>query len=113
MALARFDWKKEKLSYVAIGNIKARVFNSKDAIKLLIRRGIIGYNAPKPLVTEHHWNPNSIMIVTTDGVRGHLRWEDFPGLGEELATLAAQRLLGALARDEDDAPVIVMKGKPV
>ena len=111
MALARFDWAQEKMTFASIGNIEVRVLNSPEPVKFVLRRGIIGLNAPNPVTIEHRWQPSHIMVLHSDGVRAHWRWEDFPELAEESATLAAQRLLRALAKDEDDATVVVVRGK--
>jgi anti-sigma regulatory factor (Ser/Thr protein kinase)/serine/threonine protein phosphatase PrpC len=112
MALARFDWEKEKLTFASIGNIETRIFNSPEPVKFVIRRGIIGLNAPNPVVTQHHWVPGSIMVMHSDGVETHWQWEDFPELANEAATITAQRLLHVLAKEEDDATVVVVRGKP-
>lgn len=111
MALARFDWAEEKLTFASVGNIELRTFYNKDPINYVIRRGIIGLNAPKPIVTEYHWNSNNILVLHSDGVKTHWRWEDFPELADESPTVIAQKLLQALARDEDDATIIVARGK--
>jgi anti-sigma regulatory factor (Ser/Thr protein kinase)/serine/threonine protein phosphatase PrpC len=112
MALARFDWEQEKLIFASVGNVEVRVFNSPEPVKFVVRRGIIGLNAPNPVVTQHHWEPNNIMVIHSDGVRTHWQWEDFPELASESATVTAQRLLHVLAKEEDDATVAVVRGKP-
>ncbi len=112
MTLARFDWAQERLTFASVGNIEVHVFNSPEPVKFVIRRGIIGLNAPKPAVTEHHWEPSNIMVIHSDGMRARWQWEDFPELANESATIIAQRLLHVLAKDEDDATVVVVRGKP-
>ncbi len=111
MALARFDWIQEKLTFASVGNIEAHFFNCAEPVKFIIRRGVLGLNAPNPVVTEHHWELGNIIVLHSDGVRVHWRWEDFPELVEESATVTAQRLLHALAKDEDDSTVVVVRGK--
>lgn len=111
MALALFDWERGSLSFASIGNIETRIFNSVEPSNLLIRRGVIGMNAPKPVVTELQWNLSQTLVMHSDGLKTHWRAEDFPGLFQESATIAAQRLLQALSKDNDDATVVVIKGK--
>jgi hypothetical protein len=50
------------------------------------------------------------MVLHSDGLRTHWTWEDFPGLTTQSAGALAQQLLSTLAKDEDDATVIVVKG---
>lgn len=127
MALARFDFfgrqKSDggivrsfnptfpiRLTFASVGNVEVRVFGSPEPMNLIVRRGVIGLNAPAPVVTEHRWDPRSVMVLHSDGVRIHWRWEDFAGPTEASATVAAQQLLRALAKDPDDATVVVVKG---
>lgn len=111
MALAQFDFPQKKVVFAGIGNIEVRVFNSPEPVKFIIRRGIIGLNAPVPVPVERSWDPSYIMILHSDGVRSHWKWEDFPELEKESANAIAMRLLSVLARDEDDATVVVVRGK--
>jgi anti-sigma regulatory factor (Ser/Thr protein kinase) len=110
MALARFDWAQSKLTFAAIGNIEARVFGSMDPMSFITRRGIIGVNAPNPVVLEHTWEPRYIMVLHSDGLRTRWRWEDFPNFAEAPAQRIAHRLVTTLARADDDATAVVVKG---
>lgn len=110
MAVARFDWKEGRLTFGMVGDIAARVFRNRDPIRFRIRRGILGGRAPKPAVTHHAWDPNNVLVLHSDGLTSRWRWEDFPGLIDESATLAARELLLTLAKENDDATVVVVKG---
>ncbi len=109
MAIARFDWDLGKLTFASLGNIEARVFGSPEPMNFSIRRGILGVKMIKPVITEHRWEPHYIMTLYSDGIKSHWRWEDFPDLLNESSNTIAKRLLGTLARDSDDATVIVVK----
>jgi anti-sigma regulatory factor (Ser/Thr protein kinase)/serine/threonine protein phosphatase PrpC len=119
MALAKFDWELDpassrvttRLSLASMGNIETRVFGSLRPLHFEIRRGIVGVNAREPLVTEHAWEPNFIMVMHSDGLSSHWRWHDFPEIPEAPANVIAQRLLNRLAKDNDDATVVVVKNK--
>jgi anti-sigma regulatory factor (Ser/Thr protein kinase) len=118
MALARFDWEQDlfgepvrtRLTLASVGNIETRVFGSSESMNFRVRRGIIGLNAPEPVVTEHHWEPNFVMVMHSDGLSSRWRWEDFSELEEAPATVVARRLLLGLAKDNDDATVVVVNG---
>jgi len=98
MAVARFDWAEEKLTFASVGNIEARFFNNFEPVKTIIRRGIVGLNAPKPVVTEHIWKPFGIMVLHSDGLKTHWRWDDFPKLANESATAVAQGLFTGIGK---------------
>lgn len=109
MALARFDWALARLTFASVGNVEARVFRSPAPMDFLVQRGVIGLGAPTPRVTEHPWKPDNVMVLHSDGLATHWKWEDYPDLPMEPATAIARRLLGALARDDDDATVLVVR----
>jgi anti-sigma regulatory factor (Ser/Thr protein kinase) len=111
MALARFDWEEKRLTFASIGNVEARVINSSEMFSFIMRRGVLGLNAPVPAVIEHRWEEHYIMVMHTDGLSTHWRWKDFPGLDGQSASETARFLLFKLAKSTDDATVLVMKRK--
>jgi anti-sigma regulatory factor (Ser/Thr protein kinase) len=109
MALARFDWGREKVAFASIGDIETRVFPRAGRFPFPIQRGILGLNAPAAIVTEHPWAPAHLMVLHSDGLHTHWTWADFPGLASQPASEIARRLLQALAREQDDATVLVVR----
>jgi anti-sigma regulatory factor (Ser/Thr protein kinase)/serine/threonine protein phosphatase PrpC len=108
MALARFDWGREQVAFASVGNIEARVFSQVEPVRFFLRRGIVGLNAPSPVVTEHRWPPGNVLVLHSDGLSTHWGWKDFPGLPNQPADVAAQALLRTLAKAEDDATAVVV-----
>jgi len=109
MALVRFDWEIDRVHVASVGNIEVRVFPSSETPRFAVRRGVIGLNAPGAVVAEAPWNRNAIMVIQSDGLRTHWRWDEFPDLPSQSAAAAAESLLRALAREQDDATVIVVR----
>jgi anti-sigma regulatory factor (Ser/Thr protein kinase) len=92
MALALFDWKKSVFQLASVGNIEVRLFPPAP-FSYIVRRGIVGLNAPHPRVTQHNWASNNQMLLFSDGIKTHWTWDDFPGLANKNITAAAQELL--------------------
>lgn len=115
MSLARFDWNEDMttitLTFSGIGNVEIHVNPKLEPMRLLVTRGILGVNANKPIITDHLWKPNYFMVLHSDGVSANWRWSDFPEIEKASADVAAQHLLHSLARDDDDATVIVVRGR--
>jgi anti-sigma regulatory factor (Ser/Thr protein kinase) len=111
MALVGFDFAGDdiRFSFASVGNIEARVFGGPNRQQFIMTRGIVGGNAPRPRVTDHHWNPGSVMVLHSDGVACHWGMADFPDLRRESAATMAPRLLRALAKDNDDATIVVVR----
>jgi len=138
MALARFDWGEGNVSVASIGNIEPRVFPAAEAFHFRTRRGVIGLNAPEPLVTRRSWPPameargsvrtafnsppvlpspssesftnppHPLFILHSDGLGTH--WSQGQvELSDQPATVLARELLRKLAKPYDDATVIVVK----
>jgi hypothetical protein len=80
MALARFDWNVNKLSFASIGNIESHIFNNLEPVKFIIRRGIIGINSPNPVINESTWNQQNIMVLHSDGIKSYWSLSSFPVL---------------------------------
>lgn len=111
MALARFDWHAEPvtLTFASVGNIEARVYGSPAPLNFSVHRGVVGLNAPNPVVAGYSWNPDYVLVLHTDGLKTMWRWDDFPELAEAPAASAARHLLQALAKNDDDATIIVVR----
>lgn len=109
MALALLDWGRGTLQFASIGNIEARVISRSGPLNFHVRRGIIGLNAPEPLVTHHDWEPENLLLLHSDGIASHWSWEDLPDLTDEPASAVARGVLRALAKDVDDATALVLK----
>ena len=111
MALARFDWRHKTVEFSSIGNISTRVFGAPQEMRFNVRRGILGHNSPKPHIEKYVWEPSYTMVMHSDGL--HTIWgvNDVPGLLSMPAQMAAKKLLDALSKQNDDAVVLVVKGK--
>lgn len=110
MALARFDAGGGRMTFASIGDIEARTLGLPRP-GFVIRRGILGAQAPNAVVTEHPWRPEWALVLHSDGVRSHWREEDLPGLRALSAQEMAVTLLTQFAREDDDATVLVVRSK--
>ena len=99
------------LTFASLGNIEVRGFPSSAPFSFVMRRGVIGLRAPKVVVTEHPWSGEHVMVLHSDGLTSRWSWKDFPGLEAKPAAAAAHELLRALAKDQDDATVVVVRSK--
>ena len=111
MALVRFDFAGNdiRFSFASVGNIETRVFGGPSRQQFIVPRGIVGGNAPHPRVTEHRWDPGTVLVLHSDGVTSHWGLADFPDLLRESPETMAPRLLRRLAKDNDDATIVVIR----
>ena len=109
MALGRFDWEAGELEFGSVGNIEARVLHADRPINFVVRRGIIGVNAPPPKVTRHPWPMRSTLVMYSDGVVAHWGPDALTGVERASSSEMARVLLARLGRDTDDATILVVK----
>ena len=109
MALVLFDLMHKKISFMGIGNIKARIFNSNIQQSFISRRGIIGRKYQKLKLIENNWDPGFVMILYSDGIISRWNWTDYSYIANKSAKIIAYQMLEDLARDNDDATIVVIK----
>jgi len=108
MALARFDAAQRTVTTASVGNIETRLIGGANR-NVAVRRGIVGLNAPNPVVAEHPWGPESILIMHSDGLPTQWEWEDFRHIATSAPGIIAQRLLTNLGKIDDDSTVLVAR----
>lgn len=108
MALVRFNLDEQKLAVASVGNVEVRLIGNEHP-NIVVRRGILGLNAPAPVITEHSWTPSSALVVHSDGLQPHWRWDDFRDAIREDPGVIALQMLRKFGRMEDDATVVVAK----
>ncbi|MEA5387866.1 SpoIIE family protein phosphatase [Haloarculaceae archaeon H-GB11] len=107
MALARFDWDEETVTFGSVGNINYKIDGGGD-VRLITRRGVVGGNGPDPAVTSTEWRPDYRLALFSDGATSHWEWQDYSRLHGKPATVIARGLLNDLGKDHDDATVLVV-----
>ena len=111
MALARIDLENSSVSVAGLGNVEARLSLGGKHANFLSRRGVVGMSTNNPVITQHAWGPSALLVLHSDGLRTHWHWDEFASAWDKPATLIAGELLRKLARDNDDAAVVVVKNK--
>lgn len=111
--LARFDCAASTVQLASVGNVEVRIQGTSEPVRCTIRRGILGLDAPPPAVTEQPWQDWGVLCMCSDGVRFRWDWTEPVDIERKSATEIAGWLLRRYARNEDDATVLVVKGKAV
>lgn len=109
MALARIDWEEGSLEFASVGNIEAQVLGSPEPMRFVVRRGILGVNAPHPKIADVPWPAAATLVLHSDGVASHWDDDSTTAIRTLSATAAARELLVRHGRQMDDATVLVVK----
>ena len=81
----------------------------REKPKLMVRRGVVGKNAPAPFITENDWHPNDILALHSDGISTHWAWQDFMQYADYPAQIIAEHIYNATQKDHDDATIVIVK----
>jgi anti-sigma regulatory factor (Ser/Thr protein kinase) len=108
MTLGRFDLARQTVALASIGNVETRLIGVERP-RVSIRRGVLGLNAPNPVVCENAWTPNSVLVIHSDGLRTRWQWNEFEEIAQEPPAVIARHLLNKLGKQDDDATVLVVK----
>jgi serine phosphatase RsbU (regulator of sigma subunit) len=111
MALARFDCLTSTMQFASVGNVEVKTLGMSGPTRFVLRRGIVGLNAPPPSVTDRPWPDAGVLCMYSDGVHSRWDWPEAACIARRSATEIAGLLLRRYARDDDDATILVVKGK--
>ncbi|HLH54000.1 MAG TPA: ATP-binding protein [Verrucomicrobiae bacterium] len=107
MGLARFDLARSAVAVAGIGNVEVRLADGSNKSRFVMRRGVLGMQAPEPLITEREWTRGAVLIAHSDGIASQWSWNDYAHLAAQGPVRIARKLLEALGKFEDDATVLV------
>jgi hypothetical protein len=113
MALARVDSSQRILTVASVGNIETRVIGGPEKLDLVVRRGIVGLNAPDAVPADVRWTPESTLIMHSDGLSTRWNWSEYQHLESSTPEVIARRMLTDLGKMDDDATVIVARSARV
>jgi len=109
MALAHFE-SRTSMTVANLGNIEVRAWSGNERVQFAVMRGILGLGQARAAVQHHRWEPGWTLVLHSDGLQARWQWSDFPGLERQPAQAIAEKLLKELAKEDDDATVVAVKG---
>lgn len=112
MAAARFNGSTGSLTYGTIGNIEARLWGTGAPVRFPVRRGILGFRTPNAGLMTLEWRAEYVLTMFSDGIRSHWDWADFGDIAVASPQALSKTMLDNLTRENDDATVLVIKGRP-
>lgn len=107
--IARIDEAANKLSFIGVGNISARLWLPEEEswARLISMSGTLGVSLRPPRLFFYPWKKQSVFVMHSDGLRD--RWE----LSTDEITLSPTEIARTLMRDNcrrtDDATVMVVR----
>lgn len=108
LALAQIDLISDRLTFVGVGNITARVYSRYSSFGCVSIQGIVGGSLGRLKPYEYEWSSGARLLMYSDGIVSAAK------LGERTissANMTAAEIYRDFCRLNDDATVVVVKSK--
>lgn len=109
MSVAVLDAEKQLLHYAGIGNVAAAIVSSGVSRSLTPHNGTLGHQMHRIQQFSYPWNPDSILVMHSDGLNTRWNLGDYPGIWSKQPALIAGLLYRDFVRGRDDVTVLVAK----
>lgn len=109
ITLMEMDWDAGRATSVAVGNVQAALITGNEIKRIAADNGIVGHVMPRPRELVHECQPETLLVVHSDGLTANWQPERYPGLMQHHAALIAGVLYRDCRRGRDDSLVIVVR----
>lgn len=109
VAIAQINTDTDEIRFAGVGNIAASFYHHDKRQHLISSNGIVGSNLPRVREYPAAWQPDSTLILHSDGITTHWDLEQYPGLKHSHPSLIAAVLFRDFCRGRDDGTVVVVK----
>jgi phosphoserine phosphatase RsbX len=108
MTVASFDIRNNQLTWTAVGDVEATLYQAATMTHQTIvpRRGVVGYQLPALREVTLPITHGDVLILATDGISNNFTLESPP---QTSAQDYANHLLEHYGKDSDDALVLVVR----
>lgn len=109
--LAIINRRTATLNYFSLGNVEGRLFSDNVYKKLLSQNGTLGINLPPIKITTLPWQPNSVLTITSDGIRSEWNLPDPACLHFKNLCQISWEILKTWGRENDDATIMIVRNR--
>jgi anti-sigma regulatory factor (Ser/Thr protein kinase) len=92
-----------------VGNISMRLLNNGQSKSFGCDNGTLGTGMPRIREVTQPWQPGSVLVMHSDGLRTHWAHDEYPGLSRRHPGLVAGLLYRDFRRERDDVTVMVAR----
>ena len=109
LAVVDIDLEKDRLVFAGIGNIGGYIYTGTKSRGMVSLNGIVGHQLRK--VTEFTYDclPGDLVLMHSDGLTNHWKFEDYPGLAYRAASVIAGTFYRDFDRHKDDATILTLR----
>jgi anti-sigma regulatory factor (Ser/Thr protein kinase) len=107
VSVAEILHQKQVLRYAGAGNIVGVICSGGKTRSLVSMNGTVGHTVGKIQQFSYPWQPESALIMHSDGLATRWNVEQYPGLASRHPALLAGVLFRDFCRKRDDATILV------
>ena len=100
---------ERKMVHAGIGNISAVLHSGGTSKSLVSFNGTLGVTVQKFREYSSEWNPDSVLIMHSDGLQTKWDVSKYPGLLSRHPSLICGALFRDFRREHDDTSIVVLK----
>jgi len=97
------------LKFAGVGNIAASILTNGTTRHAVSHNGTLGHQASHFREYAYPWDPGSVLVMHSDGLKTHWSFEGYPGLRAHRPALMAAVLYRDFSRQRDDVTVVVAR----
>ncbi|MES2595940.1 MAG: SpoIIE family protein phosphatase [Verrucomicrobiota bacterium] len=109
-AIAEVDSNTGRVTYIGVGNIASSLVRPDGGTSHMVSlNGTVGVVLPRLQQFSYPWSADSLLIMTSDGVKNHWRLDKYAGLMNRHPSLIAGVLFRDHSRKTDDTTAAVFR----
>ncbi len=114
VAVAEMDPARGQLKYAGVGNIAGYIVkgDSTESTHLVSMNGTLGAVRSRIQEFTYPWKADSLLVMTSDGIKNHWRLDRYVGISHRHPSLIAGILFRDHARTTDDTTVATLRFSP-
>lgn len=112
VTLLEIDWDGGKVTSVGVGNVSAALINGTQTKRIATDNGIVGHVISRPRELTHICQPDTVVVLHSDGLTASWQAARYPGLMQHHAALIAGVLYRDCVRGRDDSLIVVIRRTP-
>lgn len=109
IGVAEIDPGGRALRFAGVGNVGGAVLRRGASQSLVSHNGTVGHEVRKVQEFTYAWEPDSLLVLHSDGLATHWRFDKYPGLADRDPALIAGVLYRDFGRGRDDVTVVVAR----
>jgi anti-sigma regulatory factor (Ser/Thr protein kinase) len=112
MAVVSINLERGLATFAGVGNIGSSIISPRGSRGMASHNGIVGHQMSKVQEFTFPWEPDSILVMYSDGLKTNWDLKSYPGIWHKSAALIAGILCSDFSRERDDVTVLVAKNHP-